>query len=474
VQATSTDATRERPNVWTAAALIVATPLVALLCLTLWRMPFPVSEAVAIFEDVARQPAFDFVIPDQSYYRPLFHITISAIWHNAGSLAAALAWIKLLHIVPIVVLAVLFVGHVRPRTPVDAAVAAAAMAIVLGSPGFRDNLEIPLSYTIIGMPLVLAVWMLLTRERRLWHEPIIVVLILVAIGFKEQGLVLVPLVLAMWWTRAPGANGVTAVILTGMAVGYVVVRVMWGEEWAMFEQAVGLGFGEMEPPEAEARYGRFPYFVYAYSGVATIANVLFAEPTRGTFSIVRLILSGHPQPWQLVHLGSSVALTAIIAWWAVGAVRHAKQTGWSPDSRLLVALVVVLLACGALSFNYSRDRLGGMAVPIYALAAFHALRAAVARASAGPRLPFAVVAVTLFLVALGWHVRAVGTLERTRLTSYRNHTEWLVALPQRRIEFAERPVYLRIMHSMIDQGTTADPPQPTRYPRWLSRWIAEL
>ena len=68
------------------------------------------------------------------------------------------------------------------------------MAVVIGSPGFRDNLELPLELhdrrdaagadrldadepaaAIAGM------------------RPLIVALTLMAIGFKEQGLVLVPL-----------------------------------------------------------------------------------------------------------------------------------------------------------------------------------------------------------------------------------------------------------------------------------------
>jgi hypothetical protein len=464
----------ERPYLWTAVVLLASAPLVVLLCLTLWQMPFPVSEAVAIFEDVSRQPALDFMIPDTAYYRPLFHVTISTVWHHAGSLAGALSWITLLHIVPIALLVLLLVVHLRPRTATDGAIAATAVAVLVGSPGFRDNLELPLSYTIIGMPLALAVWILLERDRRLWHLPAIVLLTLVAIGFKEQGLVLVPLVVAAWWTRAPGASGATAATLAGIAVVYAVLRLMWGGSWSMFEQAVGLGFGEMEPAEAIEHYGRFPYVLYAYSGASTIANVLFAEPTRGTFTIVRSIVDGHPQPWQLVHLGSSVALTAMIAWWGIGALRRVRRDGWSTDARLFVALVVVLLACGVLSANYSRDRLGGMAVPLYAVAACHALRAVVERAWAAPRVPYAMAAATLFLIAVGWQLRAVGTLERVRLTSLRNHIEWLVAMPERRQEFGERPVYMRIMESMIDQGTTPGMPQPTRYPRWVSRWIGEL
>ena len=57
--------------------------------------------------------------------------------------------------------------------------------------------------------------------------------------------------------------------------------------------------------------------------------------------------------------------------------RRANTAGFSLLELLIVAtMLVAVMACGVLSFNYSRDRLGGMAVPFYALAAFFALRAA--------------------------------------------------------------------------------------------------
>lgn len=471
MQTHATEGARERPVLWTAAVLLVAAPLTAMLALMLWRTPFPVAEAVAIFEDIADRPATQFLIPETSYYRPLYHLTISAIWHNAASLDLALAWVKALQIVPMLVLVFLVIVHLRPRTAADAAAAAAATAVLVGSPGFADNMELPLSYTTVGMALAVVAWMLLTRERRTWHAPALVLLALVAIGFKEQGLVLVPLVIAAWWMRAPGASGTAAAALAVVTAAYVVIRLAWRASWPMFEQAVGLGFGEMEPAEAVQRFGVFPYVIYAYSGASTIANVLFAEPTRGTFSIVRAVVRGDPQPWQLVHLASSALLTGVIAWWSIRSIRRVPQSGWSPDARLAVVLAVVLLATGALSFNYSRDRLGGMAVPFYAMAAYHALRAAAARAAGAPRVSWAAVSVVLLLTAAGWQLRAVGTLERVRFFSLRNHTEWVVTLPERRAEFARRATYLRIMHAMLDQGAAPGAPRPTRYPGWMARWI---
>jgi hypothetical protein len=459
---------------WTGAVLLVAAPLVAALCLTLWRSPFPVTEAVAIFEDIAQNTPTRFLTPDTSYYRPFFHMTISTIWHNVESLETRLSLIKLLTIVPVVVLVTTLIAYLKPRTMLEAAAAAVAVAVLMGSPGFRDNLELPLSYTTVGMPLALIAWILLNRQRTLWSQLAIVACALVALGFKEQGLVIVPLVLAAWWMKAPGASGWTAAAMVALTGGYVVLRLAWKEAWPMFEQAVGFGFGEMEPPEAEARFGSFPYVIYSYSGLATILNVLFSEPTRGTFTIVRRLVYARPEPWELVHLGSSVALTALIGWWAVRSWKDAIRGGWTAEARSAAALVVVLLACGVLSFNYSRDRLGGMAVPFYALAAFYAVRSAAAYAGSAAGVRAVAFACMLFVAASGWPVRALGTIERIRLQSYRNHQEWLVLLPSRRLEFATRRHYLDIMHAMIEQGTAPGAPSPTRYPRLVARFIAEL
>jgi hypothetical protein len=449
---------------------MVSAPVVLVLCLTIWRMPYPVGEAVGIFEDVERNEPTRFLKPEVSYYRPLFYMTVSGIWRNGSDLEPRLATIKLLHIVPICLLVLVFVWHLRPRTAVDAAAALTAVAVLIGSPGFRDNLEIPLSYTIVGMPVVLIVWLLLTRERRsIWSGVAIVVLSLIAIGFKEQGLVIVPLVVAAWWTRASGTSPLVAGALVAIALTYVACRLIArGGEWPVFEQAIGLGFDEIEPREAAARFGAFPYFVYAYSAAATVANVLFSEPTRGVFSIFRSVSRGQAASWQLIHLGSSAALTVLIAGWGIAEVRRTARRGLSPEARVFIAMLIVLLASGALSFSYSRDRLGGMAVPFYALAAFFALRMIAREALEASRWHCVLSAVALTFVAVTWQIRAIGTIEQTRLTSLRSQSEWLTDLPQRRLEFADRPVYLNILESLIDQGTARGAPRPTRYPPWVA------
>ncbi len=464
----------DRPRLWTAAVMAVWAPLVIILCVTLWRTPFPINEAVALLEDTAARPPARFLIPDTAYYRPFFYFTLSALWHHGGTLGTTLAGIRLMTIIPVVLIVALFIWHLRPRTGIDAAAAGIAVAVLVGSPGFRDNLEIGLSYTIVGMLIALVVWILLNREWRPWHAPLVVVLTLVAIGFKEQGLVLVPLVIVASWTRASGSSRAMAVTLGTIAVAYVALRLSWRGSWELFQQDLGLGFAEIEKGEAAVRFAAFPYWMYVYNGASTVANVLFAEPTRGIFRIVRAVTDGETELWQIIHAGSSVALTGVITWWGIRALKRNSNGNWSPQSRLFVATGVIVLACGALSFNYSRDRLGGMAVVFYAMAAFFALREAAAQALAASRARFVMASLGLVLLGAAWHTRAVATLEYAHVHSWGNQEEWFVRLASRRIEHAHRTVYLRIMESMVEQGIDPAAPRTTRFPDWVLLIIGEV
>ena len=463
--------TNPRPLFWTAAVLAITTPFLFVLCLTLWRSPFPITEAVALFEDVQNRPLSHFFSPTTAYYRPVFHVMLSAFWHGAGSLDTTLALVKFATIIPILLLVVLFIWNLRPRSSIDAAAATFAVAVLVGSPGFRDNTEIGLSYTIVGMAIALVVWIVIHHEPRRWHAPLVALLTLVAIGFKEQGLVIVPIVMVAWWTGAPGANARLTACLTLVAVAYVALRLSGGASWELFQQDVGLGFSEIDKRTASVRFAAFPYWMYAYNSLSTLANILFAEPTRGTFRIVRDVVDGEPQLWQALHLVSSTGTTALIAWWGVRSIRTQARGEWTVESRLFLALIAALLACTALSFNYSRDRLGGMAAVFYAMAAFFAVQHVTSRMLTAPRVRLAVATIWLMVMAVAWHTRVVTTLEYARVHSWGNQEEWFVRLPTRRLDFSHRPVYLEIMESMIEQGTRTSAPHPTRFPDWVTQTI---
>ena len=463
-------------SVWRALVLAIAAPLVLALLIVLWRTPFPLSEGVGLIEDVARNTPSHFLAADTAYYRPLFHITLWTMWHRAGSVEGALHTIKLLHIIPVALVVILFVWIVRPRDAIAAGAATLALAVLVGAPAFRDNLEIPLSYTTAGMPIGLLVWIILEREHRWWHGLVIVGLLAIAVGFKEQGLVLVPVVIAAWLTGAPGVRRGTALAVALLAVGYVAFRLLNRGAGPLFEQDVGFGFSRLSPEQTMARFGSFPLAIFAYSGLATIANVLFSEPTAGVFEVAAAVVRGRPDPIGLLNLISSLGMTVLIAWWvstqkSLRVLPVSREAFVVPDGRVAIALVVSLAACGAMSFDYSRDRLGGMAIVFYALAAFHAIRALGIRVASAPTPRFRVAVAGLLLLAGAWQIRALNTLEGARETAFKNRREWITGVADRRVEFTDRPVYLQIMNRLEPQGVAPDAPQPTRYRRTAARLI---
>jgi hypothetical protein len=453
---------------WTAAVFAVSAPLLLTLLRVLWYTPYPISETIALLEDVDTSPVSFFLDPARkSWYRPLYHLTWMALWRGNGSLNAALFLFKAIEVAAVGGLIALLIWHLRPRTPIAAAAATFAVAVLAGTPGFRDNLELPLIYTTVGMPLLLIVWMLVEREHRWWHTPLILALTILAIGYKEQGLVMVPVVLVAWWMGAPGANRTDAAAIVVLTAVYLAIRFSTSGSWPAFVQDVGYGFTMLSPDQATTRFGTFPVAMYAYNVVVTMTNILFSEPTAGVFTIVRDLRGGELNAWEVNHVISSAVLTALIMWWGVRTLRENRGTPWSVESRVFLAFMVAVAASAALGFNYTRDRLGGMAAVFYALAAYYAVRTAAERL-AHARPAFVVsMGVAFLLLAGAWQLRTIGTVDHARLTAFKDRREWITNLQRRRTEFARQAPYLRILGAMVEQGTTSSTPRPTPLPSWV-------
>jgi hypothetical protein len=237
--------------------------------------------------------------------------------------------------------------------------------------------------------------------------------------------------------------------------------------------------------------------MYVYNVVVTTTNILFSEPTAGVFTIIRDVRDGRVAGWEINHVMSSAVLTVLIVWWGVGTLRanpksqipspKSKQVGiwslgfgiwdfvrrtpWSVESRVFAATVIAVAASAALGFNYTRDRLGGMAAVFYAMAAYYAIRAIAERLVHAARPTVIAMSIVLVLLAGAWQLRTIGTVEYARLTAFKDRREWITNLQQRRVEFARRAAYLRILNAMTDQGTTSSVPRPTALPEWAGSVI---
>ena len=459
------------PTRWLVVLLALAAPLLLALCHAMWRTPYPFNETVGILEDVRAEGLRFFDPAGRSYYRPLYFFTWYLLWNGTGSLDTALTLFRFLSIAAMAGLVLIFIRHLHPRTMLDCAAGAVAVAVLIGIPGFRANLELPLSYTLVGMPIILVIWMLLERQPRAWHAPAVAALTIVAIGFKEQGLVVIPLVAACWYVGAPGATRRVTFGVVAVGMIYLGVRFATSADWAPFEQAIGYGLRTLQPEETITHFAGRLWLIRAYNVSATVASLLFSEPGDGQFMILGNVLTNSLRPWQAIHVFSSTALTGIIAWWGVASMRRDRGGAWSLESRLFVVVVTTIMASGAVGFNYTRDRMGGMAVVFMALAAYFALRRIGARAMRlrGTALAGALCALVLFAGA--WQLRAIGTLEEIRWEAQENRRHWLVDLSSRRQRFSHRPVYLDILAAMTPQGLDPSAAHPGTYPAWLRRLI---
>jgi hypothetical protein len=261
--------------------------------------------------------------------------------------------------------------------------------------------------------------------------------------------------------------------MVAFGVAYLVFRFATKGPWAPFEQDIGFGFTVLSPADASERFGRWPLAVYAYNAVSTVSNVLFAEPTSGVFSITRSVVNGDAMPWQYLHVASSASLTGLIWWWGARSVARARVEGWTAESRTVAVVVVTLAASGALAFNYSRDRLGGMALVPYAVASFYAIRALLSTLKEAGATRTTLVTVGLVLLSATWQTRVVHTLDAARKRAADNHREWITDLYERRAEFAARGAYLHALDALTPQGVVR-PPGPPHYPVWVKRLLGSI
>jgi hypothetical protein len=235
-------------------------------------------------------------------------------------------------------------------------------------------------------------------------------------------------------------------------------------------QSVGVGFEDLSPDAAVARYGERPYAIYLYNVLATTSHVLFAEPARGVFRILAAFTTRTVQPWHVTHLASSVTLSLVLVAWAFARLR---QRDADPRERRLVGLFAVAIAMSSLlAFNYTRDRFEGVAAVFYAAAAYYAVRWLVAGSRPQPAWRFAATTTLVLVVSVSWNLRAVGTIYGLRETAWAVRKEWLADTYERRQEFSGRSAYLAAIDALYAQGVHPRAAAPHEWPS-LSRVLGD-
>jgi hypothetical protein len=412
-----------------------------------------------------------------AYLRPLLWANLKLVYELSGG--DYFSWFRGVHVVQVLVLVVLYVTLVRPRTMLDAAILPFGLAVLFGMHTFAGTIReaFPINTYMTILILCLAAAIVALGRYRWWNDVVAMLLFLVASLTVETGLLVWVIFVG---AALVGARGVSRAGLAGLIVlllGYFYIR------FALFdvgspgleERSSGFGFGVLDPDELVARFSDDPTWFYLYNVVTSAMSVLLSEPTAGVFRVTAALLQGDVDSAMILNLIATVAVTAVIGLfvWRRREVIMSRQFG--RDERLVALFGMILVANAVISYPYTKDVIMSPAGAFFAVAAFAALRNLL------PALPdrlepgVAAMAVAAALLVSGtWAVRVIGTHLNLRSGAYVERNEWVYA----ESSFAEEGIVLtdadkRLMQQLRDAAIFVHPPPPPLDPPLRALFVSE-
>lgn len=390
-------------------------------------------------------------------YRPLWHLCIKLVYELVG----LRPWVyQLLVVMQFGAVLALIVWLFKPVGMRRAVAACIALGCVVGLHSahilfayWPSNIHSP------GLLLLLVTLALAFEPRTRAFDWIFLPLTLAALLVLESGLLLAPLLVVLWWARAPGLGrrGVAGMMVA--VVCYFAIRFTFGSMGTppSVYTGSGLGFSSRTPEDLRNIFENAPWLFWIYNVSATFLTVVLSEPRAGVYAFVASLLNGDTAFWQWVHVGSSllttiVTATALIVW-----------RPSSPRDRLLLVTGAVLVVCGSgLGILYARDRIALSAGIGYGLLLYVALAALLERMPAfGWRR--ALVLCTVTGVAAGWVIRSAETYAFLRDTAWDYHSDWAERFDDLGGNAQPQTEVLTTMRSVALSYTPAD---PRLDPRW--------
>jgi hypothetical protein len=418
-------ATDRRPQLM---AYGVAAAAAALFGAALLRIPIQLSDSFTEFLTMQAQTLSAVIgaeIGGGPYFRPLRRGLIKLVFDLSGG--DFYPWFRGFHALEVLVLFVLFVRMLRPRTRADVAVVPLALAMIVGSHLFLDIFReaFPVNHFLtIAICAVAAVN--LAQSRGGWLvDAAAVLLLFFAMTTIESGLLVWVILVAAYLAGYRGVSRSALVVATCVFASYFVVRFgfLGGTMPAIGERDSGFLFANRNGAETRRLFGDSPWVFYAYNFASAVSCVLFAEPRSGTFMFTRGVLAGHVQPWQVVTVTTSALTTALIGWHVASRSRTWRLFHIDGDDRLVALFLVVLPANAMFDIVYEKDVVLSVAGVFYAAAASVALKRIAQDTSFSALRPVVAYAVVL-LVACGWSVRTVGTQYRLREVASIVRNDW--------------------------------------------------
>lgn len=458
--------------------LVIGAILALAIAYDLWRMPVQVSDSLAEILAAQASPSiaasFDDALGTTSYLRPLRIAQIKALF-DASQGHYRLAY-RGFHAVLIVALILLFARALPIESGVDAAAAIFALTVLTGLHTFLGFLReaFPINHFLeIAVFTVVALNLAISRGG--WWADVLLALTFVCATLTLESGVLVWVVAAAAWVcgfRGVSTRGV--VVVTLLLAGYFALRFWYLDTGlpSLTERASGFLFERLEPRQLQERFGETPLIFYGYNVGASLLTMLFSEPRDGMFVATRAWNQGDVHPQAYLTVGSSAALTLLIAvaviwrWWRGGPLGRAE--------RLAIVAIIVILANAAVSFSYAKDDIVALGGVFYAIVAFAAVRTAIEYAQTGPARAVVVSAVLLALGA-AWAVRSSGVHFVMNEHAFRVRNDW-AELPlrwQHDGRWPKESAPQSLIKALRNDALGSPVPNPQLAPEWKEQWYGD-
>ena len=456
---------------------------------SVYRVPIQVSDSLDVIQRVVPMPSATSAFVEglhnsPSMLRPLKEVRTKLLVEAADAVGGRYHLVfRGYHALAGAVLIGLFVWVCRTRTWADVAALAVGLVVLTGMHTFVGLFReaFPVNHFLIVAICTLATFAV-AQTRGGWLADVIAVgLFAVAALSFESGLLVWPVAIAAYASGLRGISRRGLVAMTIVLLVYVGARGYLLREPAIGigQRGTGFGSGALTPDEQVARFGSNPALFYAYNVAAGVGSVLFSQPTVGRFTVINAWRSGPLPPVYLVQIGSSLLTSLLIAWYALGKDEQGRRRWREP---VPLAFMTTLVVSAAMSYAYSKDEIVSTAGVFYALAAFWALRALLARqplARRPPaRRPRAWLAPVLIVVALtvssAWATRAVGLHLKLRHGAFEARSEWAYVLhPAARESWPSDERTLRVVSRMRDEALMQPTIARALLPRWTEQWWGE-
>jgi hypothetical protein len=458
-------------------AYAAAAAVAALFGVALLRIPIQLSDSFTEFLSMQAQTLSAVVrgeIAGGPYFRPLRRGLIKLLYDLSGG--SFYPWFRGFHAFEVLVLFVLFVRMLRPRTRADVAVVPLALAMIAGSHLFLDIFReaFPVNHFLTVVICAVAA-VNLAQSRGGWLVDAAAVLLLIfAMTTIESGLLVWVILIAAYLAGWRGVSRGALIAATCVFASYFVVRFgfLGGTMPAIGERDSGFFLADTNAAEIRRLFGDSPWVFYAYNFASAVSCVLFAEPRSGTFMFTRSVLAGQVPPWQVLTVTTSTLTTALIGWHVATRIRTWRPFRIEGDDRLVALFLVVLPFNAMFDIVYEKDVVLSVAGVFYAAAASVALKR-IARDWSPSSLRSALAYAAMLLIACGWSVRTIGTQYRLRQVASIVRDDWAYYdrwQQRQKTVVIDTPGGQRVWQPLYDDAIWRRPAPPALTSRVLEAW----